>query len=171
MRQEFTIVLDGNEYAVAADQKTITVNGRPFEVEVSAEDIVLVDGIAYYVLVDGPTFTVDRTDHTVEIEGLAPPRIASTAPEHEHGVAHESQGDVDEIVAIMPGKVVRMLVQAGQIVQAGDPLCVLEAMKMENELRAVRDSVVTTIHVNPGETVEKNQRLITLSPGDSSASD
>ncbi|MGD2147109.1 MAG: biotin/lipoyl-binding protein, partial [Anaerolineae bacterium] len=64
------------------------------------------------------------------------------------------------IVAIMPGKITRIVVEEGQEVHVGDAVCVLEAMKMENELRSERDGVVKSIHVKPGDDVEKDQVLV-----------
>ncbi|MFT4604875.1 MAG: biotin carboxyl carrier protein [Rhodothermales bacterium] len=65
-----------------------------------------------------------------------------------------------EIRAPMPGLVLSVLVEVGQSVTAGDGLVVLEAMKMENELRASTDSVVERIHVAVGEAVGKGALLI-----------
>jgi pyruvate carboxylase subunit B len=62
----------------------------------------------------------------------------------------------------MPGLVVRVEVQEGQRVEAGAGLVVVEAMKMENELRAPRPGVVSRIHVKPGQTVDKGVALVTL---------
>ena len=65
-----------------------------------------------------------------------------------------------EIRAPMPGLVLNVLVEVGQAVSAGDGLVVLEAMKMENELRAASDCVVERIHVAVGEAVGKDTLLI-----------
>jgi biotin carboxyl carrier protein len=62
--------------------------------------------------------------------------------------------------APMPGLVVRVLAEPGQQVQAGAGIVVLEAMKMENELRAVGSSVVKTVRVKAGEAVERGQVLV-----------
>ena len=66
------------------------------------------------------------------------------------------------VVAPMPGLVVRVQVVEGQHVAAGAALVVVEAMKMENELRASRASVVRTVHVAVGQAVEKGAILVTL---------
>jgi pyruvate carboxylase subunit B len=66
------------------------------------------------------------------------------------------------VKAPMPGLVVRVEVQEGQRVEAGAGLVVVEAMKMENELRAPRPGVVSRIHVKPGQTVDKGVPLVTL---------
>jgi pyruvate carboxylase subunit B len=68
------------------------------------------------------------------------------------------------VKAPMPGLVVRVEVGVGQRVDAGAGLVVVEAMKMENELRAPRPGVVETIHVVAGQAVEKGAALVTLAP-------
>ncbi len=62
----------------------------------------------------------------------------------------------------MPGKVVKLLVSEGDTVEAGAPIVVVEAMKMENELGAPRAGVVEKIHVAAGETVESGAKLVTV---------
>lgn len=66
------------------------------------------------------------------------------------------------LVAPMPGLVVRVLVTEGAVVQAGEGLVVMEAMKMENELRASAPAVVKRIHASAGAAVEKGALLIEL---------
>src|SRR5215470_9225740 len=61
------------------------------------------------------------------------------------------------VVAPMPGKVVRVLVGAGQPVRARQPLVVVEAMKMENELRAGRDGTIAEIHATEGTSVDAGE--------------
>jgi pyruvate carboxylase subunit B len=67
------------------------------------------------------------------------------------------------VKAPMPGLVVRVEVTAGQVVERGEGLVVVEAMKMENELRASYRGVVEQIHVSAGDRVEKGAPLVTLS--------
>jgi biotin carboxyl carrier protein len=62
----------------------------------------------------------------------------------------------------MPGKIVKLLVKQGDMVEPGAALVVVEAMKMENELGSPRAGVVHQIHVNPGDTVESGQKLVTV---------
>ena len=62
----------------------------------------------------------------------------------------------------MPGKVVRVLVATGDAVRVRQPLVVVEAMKMENELRAGRDGHVAAIHVREGASVDAGTLLIEL---------
>jgi len=66
------------------------------------------------------------------------------------------------IVAPMPGRIVKVLVTPGAAVTARQPLVVVEAMKMENELRAPRDGVVEEVRVSDGLLVEANAVLLVL---------
>ena len=62
----------------------------------------------------------------------------------------------------MPGTLVDVPVKAGQAVQAGDVLVILEAMNMENEIKAPKDGTVTSVNVNKGESVNTGTLLVTL---------
>ncbi|MDX1683744.1 MAG: acetyl-CoA carboxylase biotin carboxyl carrier protein subunit [Saprospiraceae bacterium] len=67
-----------------------------------------------------------------------------------------------DVIAPMPGKILEYRVKVGQEVQEGDPLVILEAMKMENILKATGPGVIEEIHGDPGQTVDKGTLLITL---------
>jgi pyruvate carboxylase subunit B len=68
------------------------------------------------------------------------------------------------IVAPMPGMIVRIEVAQGDRVRAGQGVVIVEAMKMENELAAEADGIVTRVHVTERQTVEKDQLLVELAP-------
>jgi biotin carboxyl carrier protein len=68
------------------------------------------------------------------------------------------------VVAPMPGRVVKIMAEVGQLVEAGVPLVVVEAMKMENELSIDRPGIVRTIRATPGENVEAGAVLVELGP-------
>jgi len=81
-------------------------------------------------------------------------RTDEEADKHHHGSA--------EIIAPMPGKVVRVLVEAGQEVEAGTGLVVVEAMKMQNEMKSPRAGNVVSINVSAGDTVEAGTLLAVI---------
>jgi biotin carboxyl carrier protein len=68
------------------------------------------------------------------------------------------------IVAPMPGKIVRVLARVGDAVVHRQPIVVIEAMKMENELRAARDGVVTDVLVREGQSVDAGTPLAVITP-------
>jgi acetyl-CoA/propionyl-CoA carboxylase, biotin carboxylase, biotin carboxyl carrier protein len=95
---------------------------------------------------------VDGRRHDVRIHSAEPPwaELARRHKERSKGIAGGATGAV---VSPMQGTVLSVAVAAGGAVQAGDLICVVEAMKMENELVAHRDGVVAQVHVAPGEQV------------------
>ena len=69
---------------------------------------------------------------------------------------------VNDLKAPMPGLVLDILVKEGDKINKGDTLIVLEAMKMENALKAIADATVKKVSVKKGNTVDKNQVLVQL---------
>lgn len=67
-----------------------------------------------------------------------------------------------ELLAQMPGKVVKLLVEAGDAVETGQSLIVVEAMKMQNEMKSPKDGTVTAIHAAAGATVAAGERLLVV---------
>lgn len=76
------------------------------------------------------------------------------------GIADQKVKRITDIKAPMPGLILDIFIKEGQPVKKGDSLIILEAMKMENILKASEDGVIKRIHVNSGEAVEKNQILL-----------
>jgi len=104
---------------------------------------------AYALWIDGWRFNVDAVDErTRAIRDLSAASAVAAGPA--------------PLKAPMPGLVVRVLASEGMEVQAGQPLVVMEAMKMENELRAPSAGQVQAVHVKPGDTVEKGFVLVDL---------
>jgi biotin carboxyl carrier protein len=75
--------------------------------------------------------------------------------------AHVGEG-VQEINSPMPGKVVKVFVKEGEVVKEGQPLVVVEAMKMENELKAHRAGTVTKVFAKEGVAVENGAKLVVV---------
>jgi biotin carboxyl carrier protein len=75
-------------------------------------------------------------------------------------------GAKDEISTPMPGKVVKILVGEGDTVTAGQPLVIVESMKMENEIKSPTDGTVTAVNFKSGDLVEPAQPIIKLEPAE-----
>ena len=73
-------------------------------------------------------------------------------------------GAKDEINTPMPGKIVKLLVSDGERVEAGQPLVIVESMKMENEIKSPTNGVVKSIHFSAGDLVEPDKPIIKLEP-------
>jgi len=101
-------------------------------------------------------FDVSIHGHSYEVTIVDPKRLRSgqNSDRHHHGVA--------ELVAQMPGKVVRVQVEAGTAVEKGAGVVVVEAMKMQNEMKSPRAGVVVSINVKPGDTVNAGDVLAVI---------
>ncbi len=80
------------------------------------------------------------------------------------GGSRAGGGGDAEVKSVMPGVVKEVLVGPDESVSSGQPLLILEAMKMENEIRSPREGTVGTIHVEAGQAVDKGAQLVTLAP-------
>ena len=78
------------------------------------------------------------------------------------GLTKSVGASVSDVYAPMPGLVLDLLVQPGQTVEAGQPLLILEAMKMENIIKAGGEGIVESIQVSNGTTVDKGQLLVSM---------
>ena len=119
---------------------SVLVEGRSFEVRV----VPTPDGLQVHA--GGRKFSVEVRD----------PRDASRLSRAATGSGRQN------ISTPMPGKVVRMLVGEGDAVEAGQGLVVVEAMKMQNEMRASRSGRVVEVRVRGGETVGAGDTLVVL---------
>ena len=102
------------------------------------------------------TFDVSVHGRSYEVTIVDPKRLrsAQNSDRHHHGVA--------EILAPMPGKIVRVHTEAGASVEKGAGVVVVEAMKMQNEMKSPRDGVVVSIKVKPGDTVNAGDVLAVI---------
>jgi biotin carboxyl carrier protein len=118
---------------------------------------VLLDGRSYDAFVeDTPTgLVVTIEGHRFELEVRDPRRWS-------HKSAGVGAGAVQSIVSPMPGKVVRVLAAAGDEVVAGQGIVVVEAMKMQNELRSNRTGRVLSVLAKEGATVNAGELLATI---------
>ena len=78
--------------------------------------------------------------------------------------SREGRRGAEQVRAIMPGRVVAVLLRAGDPVLSGQGVLVIEAMKMENEIGAESDGVIAALHVNAGDAVETGDALFDVGP-------
>jgi biotin carboxyl carrier protein len=96
-------------------------------------------------------------------ENIAP--VTQTKPLQRHAAATGMQTrSKDRIIAApLPGTVTQIFVQPGHQIETGDPLLVIEAMKMKNTIRSGQNGTIASVLVNPGETVKHHQPVIEFS--------
>ena len=126
----------------------ITLNNRVYEVEVEKGEAMLIDEYE----AKAPVAPAPLVQPAVPAAPAAAPAAAAPAV----GLAGEP------VKAPMPGNVLKILVTEGQKVQEGDVVLVLEAMKMENEITAVRTGTVSGIAVTKGQLVETGSVLLSI---------
>ncbi|ALD20026.1 biotin/lipoyl-containing protein [Hymenobacter sp. DG25A] len=146
----------------------ITVNGEPF-----TWDLAPLGNGRYHILHEGRSFSaevvsVERATKTIQLK--VDGRIMDINAKDRFDLLLEKLGmsdvaahKINELKAPMPGLIVDIRVAPGQTVQKGDPLLVLEAMKMENILKSPGDGVVSAIKVTLRDNVTKGQVLIQFS--------
>jgi biotin carboxyl carrier protein len=146
------------------DKVFATVNDKNYELEAhqTAANTYLfkLDGRVYECYV-APETAGGQSQVTVgagsyEFTLVDPKRLRSAGGAHAHGEG------VAEIVANMPGKVVRILVSVGDEVKTKDGVIVVEAMKMQNEMRSPKDGVVKEINFSEGDTVNTGDVLVVI---------
>ena len=131
----------------------VKIGEQTFEVEI--EDLNKRPVIAR---VDGDVFEVSPE---VGVEAAAP--VAAPAPERKRSAAAApSSTDIsgNVLVAPLPGTVVEVFIKAGEKVETGQVILVIEAMKMKNSIRSVRDGMVKAVLVNAGQAVAHKQALV-----------
>lgn len=162
----------------------VTVGERVFVVDVGSEALS-VDGEAVDVdfasLGSGPlhALTLDGVSHTISAHrrggerwalSVDGERIEAEAVDERTAVIRAMSGRAGgrsgprPVVAPMPGLVVRVDVEEGDVVEAGQSVAIVEAMKMENDLAAEGAGRVTRVLVAAGDTVEKDQLMVDLAP-------
>ncbi len=161
--------LSDSEHAISLDiageSATADIDGRRYEIELrqlSGGEYLLNSGSdVYKCRVEGKhnshnSFAVILRGTSYHITIIDPKRLRSarSAAGHDHGTA--------EIISPMPGKVVRVLVAAGATVEAGAGIIVVEAMKMQNEMKAPKAGVVVSVNAEAGATVNAGDVLAVI---------
>jgi pyruvate carboxylase subunit B len=154
--EEWELVVDGDRVEVNGKEVHARIldgpSGEPVALELAGGTHALVAGPPQGS--DGRILHLDGRRHRVEAETERERRVRQMK-----GVGAASRGP-RPLKAPMPGLVVKVDVEAGQAVEAGQGLVIVEAMKMENELQAEAEGVVARVHVEAGQAVEKDEVLL-----------
>jgi biotin carboxyl carrier protein len=163
-------VITANEkkWQVDINKHEILVDGQPFE-----WDLQMLQPGHFHLLQDHQSYLAEVIQADYQTKSFV---IQINGTRHElqvkdrfdllleqMGISATNPHQVNEVKAPMPGLIADIKVTAGQSVKKGDPILILEAMKMENIIKSPGDGVVKAIKVNQRDKVEKNQVLIQFS--------
>ncbi|WP_282920006.1 acetyl-CoA carboxylase biotin carboxyl carrier protein subunit [Ignavigranum ruoffiae] len=133
MLRKFKIKIDGQEYLVEMEEIGDSQPSQPIQ-----------------------------TPLPIANEETQAPSTEEKTPAPQTNSVSTSPASADAMKSPMPGKILKILVQAGDQVSENQPVMILEAMKMENEIVAAQAGMVQGIHVNEGQNVNAGDALITI---------
>ncbi|KAA3436210.1 acetyl-CoA carboxylase biotin carboxyl carrier protein subunit [Rufibacter hautae] len=152
-------------WQVVLEKNQILLNDAPF-----TWDLLPLSPTSFHILKDGRSYTAELLQadpetktfqikingnvHTLQVQDRMDLLLESL------GMGQALAHKVNDIKAPMPGLIIDIKVQPGQEVKKGDPILILEAMKMENIIKSPGDGVVSEVKVTTRQNVEKNQVLI-----------
>jgi biotin carboxyl carrier protein len=151
IQDDNTVAVDGRTYPVDflnlnREVYTLLIGGQSYEAHLQPGE-----GDTWQVLLRGMLYAV-------RVEDEREKRLRAAGGAHGPGGSGEFN-----LKAPMPGLVVAVPVAEGQAVRKGENLIILESMKMQNELKSPREGTVARVKVKPGDGVEQNQILVTIS--------
>ncbi|RNI26127.1 acetyl-CoA carboxylase biotin carboxyl carrier protein subunit [Rufibacter latericius] len=152
-------------WQVVLEKNQILLNDAPF-----TWDLLPLSPTSFHILKDGRSYTAELLEtepetktfkikingqvHTLQVQDRMDLLLESL------GMGQALAHKVNDIKAPMPGLIIDIKVEPGQEVKKGDPILILEAMKMENIIKSPGDGVVSAVKVNLRQNVEKNQILV-----------
>ena len=138
--KKYNLVIDGKKYEVEVDlsgsNPSVLVNGKKIDVTLSSSDVA-----------EKPK--IER-------------KKSKKSSDDKNDAVVESSDDPGDLKALMPGKVTQVLVSGGQKVKVGEPVLLMESMKMEQTIVATKDGDVSEILVSEGDTVEVGKIMIKI---------
>jgi biotin carboxyl carrier protein len=155
--RQVSVIRSGAGFAVTVDGRTTHVDAA--SVDGQTLSLILDNGASRDAVI-APDGASGRM--VVGVNGIAVPVAVSDPRRRQRGGARQAAAGPQRLIAPMPGKIVRVLVGAGATVAVRQPLIVVEAMKMENELRAGRAGTVAEIHAREGQSVDAGALLVVI---------
>ena len=174
----FEAELKGKKYQIIVDKKTTTWDvslqcgdddAKIFVIP--RKDFEEADNVISF-LFNGSSYLIDVLAQGTEYSVFTRGSYRTVKIFNDEMLLHESlksgsmAGDDDGLISGMPGKIVSVAVKDGQTVKQGESLLIMEAMKMENEMKANRDVVIKKVLVKPGDNVESGGTMITFEKAD-----
>lgn len=160
-------VNNGTAISVDFNKEEVTLNGQTV-----ASDWAFIAPHKYHVIFNHQSYTLeligkDETGKQLTMMVNGQKQVVAIEDQYDAllkqlGMDKMVTSKVNEVKAPMPGLVLRILVEEGQAVKKGDALLVLEAMKMENIIKATGEGVIKKVAVQPKLAVDKNQVMLVM---------
>jgi biotin carboxyl carrier protein len=158
-------IVNGKEFEVTSTDKGFSVNGNPI-----TWDVAKISDQYFHVIYHNKSYKAELVKHdsvtkTVMLKINGHKYTVTLKDQFDlllekMGMSVSSSNKINFIKAPMPGLIIDLKVKAGDVVKAGDQLLILEAMKMENIIKAQGEGSVKSVKVIKGDSVEKGQVLI-----------
>ncbi len=151
----------GAPCALAPTDFNVTMHGETYHVKIKGAGHKSEARRPFYVYVDGmPEEIMIETNEIVPTGGGA--SVTEARPAQAKDSRRPRASKEGDVTSAMPGTIVDVLVSVGGKVKAGDPVLVIEAMKMENEVPAPKAGVVKAVHVKKGDSVNPDEALVEI---------
>lgn len=149
MMKEYSFKINGNRYDVAVNSLSgniadVTVNGVSYQVEMENASAPAQTSAA-----PAPASAVQAPSAPVQPASPAPAPVSAT-------------GQGKPVTSPLPGVIIDIKVKVGDTVKAGQTIAVLEAMKMENDIQAEWDGVITAVNASKGDSVLEGAAIVTI---------
>jgi acetyl/propionyl-CoA carboxylase alpha subunit len=163
--QEVIIGKSSFQVESGSSNKEVIINGKPHAVDIHSED-----SNKFHMLLENKSYSIevvnnDSSEPIIKVNGkVYRPKVKTETDLllERLGMNVKTKKEIKELKAPMPGLVVEYRVAPGDTVKEGDPLVVLEAMKMENILKAPGEAIVKSLAQEKGNAIDKNAILITF---------
>lgn len=165
----YIVEIAGKQWEIKLRGKEARLEGRRLKAELikqpaSKIHTLFIENKATELLMDGRNgqylIQLLGRDYTATVKRAIVKGLEKYLKKEERGQIGLAAGEA--VLAHMPGLVVKVEVKEGQEVKAGDGLIILDAMKMENEIRAPYDGIIEKVNVREGQEVEKGQLLCSI---------
>lgn len=161
----FKASVNKKNFEIVPEDNSFLINGSPVEWNI----IEVADGY-FHIIHDNKSITAEvvKADLTTKVFQIKVNGTLYTVDVKDKfdlllekmGMNSNTAGKVNTIRAPMPGLIIDLKVKSGDPVKPGDPLLILEAMKMENIIKSPGEGIVKSVKIKKGDSVEKNQVLI-----------
>ena len=132
-----------------------TISGNTYEV-----DVINVEGNIVRIEVNGTSYLVEIHKEVKQVK--TPKLVRPVLREPQKKIEKSDVGSVVMVKAPLPGTILEIFVKAGDIVSKGDKLVVMEAMKMENEIKAEKDGEIRSVKVIVGQSVLQDEVIVEM---------